>query len=331
MRHVVLVSLGAIALVACGGDGSQSTGGDAGAGGGGGGGGGVGGGGGSVGGAPGCTVFPADNPWNQDISGVAVDPMSDAYMAHMNGSTKKVHPDFGSDPSYGIPYIVVPGTEPKLDVTFDYKDESDPGPYPIPLDAPIEGGPPNGDGDKHVLAIDKDNCVLYELFDATRGSGAWTAGSGAVFDLKSNKLRSDGFTSADAAGLPIFPGLVRYDEAMSGEIKHALRFTVQKTQNAYIHPATHAASSDTSADAPPMGLRVRMKASFDTSKFTGASLAVVNAMKKYGMFVADNGSDWYVSGESNPKWNDDDLSQLKAIPASAYEVVKSGTIQVMPP
>jgi hypothetical protein len=274
-------------------------------------------------------IFPADNPWNTDISSAPVDPNSDAYMAHMNGATKFLHPDFGSDPTYGIPYISVPGSQPKVPVTFDYADESDPGPYPIPPGAPIEGG--GTGGDQHVLVVDRDACVLYETYDSQpQSDGSWHAGSGAIFDLKSNKLRMDGWTSADAAGLPIFPGLARKEETDVGAINHALRFTVQSTQNAFIHPATHAASSVTDPAAPPMGLRVRLKASFDLSKVTGASLVILTALKKYGMFVADNGSDWYISGETNTSWNDDDLSQIKKVPASAFEVVEVGTIVPQP-
>jgi hypothetical protein len=276
-----------------------------------------------------CMVFPADNPWNADISGLPVDANSDAYMATMNAGTKKLHPDFGSDPTYGIPYVVVPGTQPKVAVSFDYADESDPGPYPIPPNAPIEGG--GTGGDQHVLVVDKDNCVLYEMYSSTMNTdGSWHAGSGAIFDLKSDKLRPDGWTSADAAGLPIFPGLARKEETDAGAIKHALRFTANTTQNAFVHPATHGASSNTSASAPPMGTRVRLKASYDLSKVTGASLVILTALKTYGMYLADNGSDWYISGETNTSWNDDDLSQIKAVPASAFEVVQLGTIVPQP-
>ena len=278
-----------------------------------------------------CPVFPSDNPWNRDVSGDPVDPRSDEYIAHMGGASAMLHPDFGSDPTYGIPWIAVPKTQARVPVSFDYADESDPGPYPIPINAPIEGGA-SGGGDRHVIAIDSDDCKLYELYDAHPGSNAWTAGSGAIFDLRSNKLRPEGFTSADAAGLPIFPGLVRYDEAVTkGVIAHALRFTVKSTQNAYVHPATHAASSVTDTAAPPMGLRVRVKASYDISKLTGASKVIATAMKKYGMLLADNGSNWYISGETQAKWDDDDLSQLKKVPAAAFEVVKLDTVLKNPP
>ncbi len=312
-----------LALAACGGAGAE--GGNSGAGGGGTGAPPGTGGGGTIG-TSGCTVFPSDNPWNQDISRADVDPNSDAYITSI-GRDGKLHPDFGSDPSYGIPYIVVPGSQPKLPVQFEESKESDPGPYAIPLNAPVEGG-----GDRHVLAVDHDHCMLYELYAAQPESSAWSAYSGAVFDLRSNKLRPDGYTSADAAGLPILAGLVRYDEAtgvpatagsnQTASIRHALRFTASHTQNAFVHPATHSTGKDTDPGVPPMGARLRLKASFDTSKFHGASKVVLTALQHYGMFLADNGSSWYLSGESNPKWDDADLEQLKTVPGSAFEVVK---------
>jgi hypothetical protein len=216
----------------------------------------------------------------------------------------------------------VPATEPLVPVTFNpYGAESDPGPYPIPLDAPIEGG-----SDAHVLALQQGTCLLYELFAAHPGSSGWAAGSGARFDLRSNALRPDGWTSADAAGLPILAGLVRYDEVASGRITHALRVTFSRTYAGFIHPATHAASSETNPALPPMGLRLRLKASFDTSGYTGASRVVLEALKHYGLIVADNGSNWYVTGASNPRWNDDDLNQLKNVPGSAFEVVDTGPV-----
>lgn len=276
--------------------------------------------------AKGCGIFPADNPWNEDISQLPVDPNSDAYLSEMNQSgTRMLHPDFGSDFTYGIPFIIVPTTQAKVAVDFTYVSESDPGPYPIPLTAPIEGTT-DPTGDRHVIAIDKDACKLYELYAARPMTSSWKADSGAVYDLKSNALRPDQWTSADAAGLPIFPGLVRMDEAVkTGVIKHALRFTMSRTQNAFVHPATHGASSITDPNTPPMGLRLRLKASFDTSKFAGPSKAVVTALKTYGMFLADNGSDWFLSGEASSAkaaWTDDDITPLKVVPASAFEVVK---------
>jgi hypothetical protein len=273
----------------------------------------------------GCQIFPADNPWNRDISGDAVDPNSANYIAHMNGGSRYLHPDFGSNTTYGIPFVVVPGTQAKVPVSFEYSDESDPGPYPIPPNAPIEGGS-SSTGDRHILVLDSGSCRLYETYDSHYVGPGWQCGSGAVFDLNSNQLRPDYWTSADAAGLPILPGLVRYDEVAAGSINHAIRFTVQSTQKAFIHPATHYASSNTEANAPPMGLRVRLKAGYDISRFTGAAKVILAAMKKYGMIVADNGSDWFFTGATDARWNDDDLNQLKSVPGSAFEVVVSGTI-----
>jgi hypothetical protein len=270
-----------------------------------------------------CPVFPADNPWNRDISHDPVDPNSEDYIAHISSSGDEfLHADFGSNPDYGIPYVVVDGTQPKVPIVFtDYGDESDPGPYPIPPDAPIEAG-----DDHHVLVIDQDNCILYELYNASYVGPEWEASSGAIFDLRSNKLRPDTWTSADAAGLPIFPGLVRYDEIQAGKINHALRFTVEQTQRAFIHPATHWASSSTDPDDPPMGLRLRLKADYDISGYTGAARIVLEALKKYGMIVADNGTSWFITGATDSRWDDDDLNQLKEVPGDAFEVVESGPI-----
>ena len=219
---------------------------------------------------------------------------------------------------------MVDGSQTRVPVSFDYEDESDPGPYPIPADAPVEGGP-NGGGDRHVLVIDRDNWVLYELFAAypREGGTRWEAGSGAIFDLDSNELRPAGWTSADAAGLPIFPGLVRYDEVVEqGEIRHALRFTCPTTRRAYLPPATHWASSRTEADLPPMGMRVRLRADFDTSGFPPEVEVILVALKRYGMFLADNGSGWFISGAPDPRWNDDALGSLKTVPSTAFEVVR---------
>jgi hypothetical protein len=273
----------------------------------------------------GCRVFPADNPWNRDISNDPLDPNSSNYIAHMNGSTRFLHPDFGSDPTYGIPFVVVSGTQPKVPISFEYADESDPGPYPVPPDAPVEGGAAST-GDRHLLVLDKDSCLLYEMYNSNYVGPGWHCGSGAVFNLNSNLLRPDYWTSADAAGLPILPGLVRYDEVAAGQINHAIRFTVRSTQKGFIHPATHYASSNTDPNAPPMGLRVRVKANYDISRFTGAAKTIVTAMKKYGMILADNGSDWYFTGASDTRWNDTDLNQLKTIPGNAFEAVASGSI-----
>ena len=210
-----------------------------------------------------------------------------------------------------------------MPVNFYYPSESDPGPYPIPADAPIEGGP-SSTGDRHVIILDATHRMLYELYDAHPAGDHWEAGSGAIFDLTSNALRPEGWTSADAAGLPMLPGLVRYDEVASGEITHALRFTVDETQEAYIHPATHYASSDTNTSLPPMGLRLRLRAGYDISGFPAEVQVILRALKKYGMIVADNGSSWYISGAPDPRWSDDELHMLSQVPGSAFEAVYTG-------
>jgi hypothetical protein len=224
--------------------------------------------------------------------------------------------DFGSYAGYGIPYQVVSATTPRSTVTFDYDDESDHVGYPIPVDPKIEGGT-----DRHILMVDKDACRLYELFAASKSGGKWHAGSGATWDLRSNALRPAGWTSADAAGLPILPGLVRYDEVAAGAIRHALRFTTNRTRKAYIHPARHYASSSTSASLPPMGLRVRLKATYDTSGFSPQARVIAEALKRYGMILADNGSPWYVSGASDPRFDDDVLHELDVITGRDLQVV----------
>jgi len=272
-----------------------------------------------------CPVFPANNEWNRNIAADPVDPNSANYLASMNAGSTFLHPDFGT--SFGIPWITVPGSQPKVPMSFDFADESDPGPYPFPPNAPIEGGSAST-GDRHVLVVDRDNCKLYETWDSHFVNPGWHCGSGALFDLRSNALRPDGWTSADAAGLPILPGLARRDEAVVARaINHALRFTVRRTQRAYVHPATHFASSSTDPNLPPMGLRVRLKASFDTTPFNATARTILAGLKAYGMFLADNGSDWFITGESNTQWSDTELNQLKQVPASAFEVVKLGTIQ----
>ena len=273
-------------------------------------------------------VFPADNPWNTDISAAAVDPNSDNLIASI-GLNTGLHPDFGTSwegGPIGFPYHVVSGSQKKLSVSFDYSDESDSGPYPIPDNAQIEGGA-DSDGDRHILLIDRDNWKLYELFYAFKAGGAWSAGSGAIFDLNSNELRPAGWTSADAAGLPIFPGLARYDEIVErGEVAHALRFTAQNTRRAYVYPARHYASSKTSSDLPPMGMRVRLKDSFDVSDFPAEVQVILRGLKKYGMFLADNGSNWYISGTHDDRWSDDNLSEIRRVKGSDFEVVEMGEI-----
>jgi hypothetical protein len=266
-------------------------------------------------------LFPANNPWRRDVSRDPVDPHSGAWVASA-GSTTHLHPDFGRDPAYGIPFVEVPAGQAKVPITFTaYGDESDPGPYPVPPNAPVEAG-----SDHHVLVASGD-CHLYEMFGAARdGRGGWNADSGAVFDLRSNRLRPDGWTSADAAGLPILPGLVRWSEVRSGHIDHALRFTVSRTQRGFIHPATHQAGATTDANVPPMGARFRLKASFDIAAYHGDARVVLECLRRYGMFVADNGSNWFISGATDSRWNDDDLNQLKSVPGSAFEVVATGPI-----
>ena len=269
-------------------------------------------------------VFPANNAWNTAVDNAAVDPNSAAIIANI-GLTKSFHPDFGANWNggpFGIPYFVVSGTQAKVSVSFNYKDESDVGPYPIPGNAPIEGGAAS-DGDRHVIILDRDNWKLYELYYAfPNTNGSWRAGSGAIFDLLSNAFRPAGWTSADAAGLPILPGLVRYDEVSAGLIAHALRFTVSRSRRAYVPPARHWASSDTSSLRPPMGMRVRLKASVNISGYPASAQVILRALKKYGMIVADNGSDWYVSGTADSRWNDNEMNSLKALKGSDFEVIQ---------
>ncbi len=276
-----------------------------------------------------CPVFPADNVWNTPVSQLPADKNSAAYLAIIGGA-KPLHPDFGSVSVYGIPFIIVPATQPKVNVAFQYADESDQGPYPIPANAPVEGGP-NGTGDRHVLVLEKDQCILYELFGAyPLGDGSWKAGSGAIWDLKSDKLRPLGWTSADAAGLPILPGLVRYDEVASGAIKHALRFTVPQTRRAYVWPGEHFASHYTETKFPPMGQRFRLRAAFDISAYSRANQVILKALKEYGMILADNGSSWYISGASDSRFNDSDLHNLTKLHGSDFEAVDESGLMVSP-
>jgi hypothetical protein len=274
-------------------------------------------------------IFPSDNPWNTDISKEAVDPNSSTLIAGIGNETH-LHPDFGTvweGSPIGIPFNLVGKDQPLVSVTFKYNTESDPGPYPIPPSALIEAG-----SDRHILIIDTVNRKLYELFNAVKNqNNTWNAGSGAVFDLTSNALRHDYWTSADAAGLPIFPGLVRYEEVVEkGVINHALRFTVNNSRNAFVHPATHGASDSYNVNYPPMGARLRLKASFDITAFSPHVRVILTALKKYGMFVADNGSDWFISGAPDSRWDDDELGQLKTIAGKNFEVVKMGTVINVP-
>jgi len=275
----------------------------------------------------GLSLFPPDDPWNKDISKAPVDPHSDAIVKSI-GAGKPLHPDFGTTYQgipWGIPYVVVGRDQATIPVKFQYADESDKGPYPIPLDAPIEGGP-DSDGDRHVLVLDKDNWKLYELWNThiDAGGKSATAGSGAVFDLSRNSVqRPAGWTSADAAGLSVLAGLARYDEI--GEAKkltHALRFTVRRSRRAYVYPATHFASKSNDANLPPMGMRVRLKASFDTTGFPPTAKVILDGLKTYGMILADNGGDWFVSGAPNAAWNDAEINALKRVKGSDFEVIK---------
>jgi hypothetical protein len=279
----------------------------------------------------GCQILPADNPWNtriDDTTQFPVNAMSDTYIAGMSPGTH-LHPDWGdwTPDYYGIPWQTVPGSQAMVPITFQYADESDPGPYPFPSSALVEGGSGSG-GDMHVLVIDTGTCTLYETWDSTYVGPGWSCGSGAVFNLGSNALRPDGWTSADAAGLPVLPGLVKVSEVMAGAINHAMRFTISSSQQGYIHPATHAAgSSDTTL--PPMGLRLRLKASFDLSPFSGPALVILTAMKQYGLMLADNGSDWYVTGDSDNAWTPlmDGISQaFSQVLGSDFEAVDTGPI-----
>ncbi len=265
----------------------------------------------------GCQIFPADNPWNADISGATKDPKSDAYITAIGGGTR-VHPDFGN--YFGIPYTTVDSTQPKVPITFDY-DDSDVGLYPFPTNPPIEGG-----GDRHVIVLETDNCMLYETWDSHYVGGpqhAWHTGSGAIFNLNTNALRPDGWTSADAAGLPILAGLARCDEANSDSINHAIRFTSYSIRTAHIYPATHEVNNDNNPNHPPMGQRFRLKASFSEVGYTGQALAVIHAMKKYGLILADIGGNWFISGAADTCWDNEDLDQLKAIPGNQFEAIIS--------
>lgn len=271
-----------------------------------------------------CPVLPADNIWNKRVDTLPVHKYSATYMSSI-GWYSLLHPDFG--PAYGIPFVTVPGkTQPKATVNFDYSGESDPGPYPIPNNAPIEGG-----SDAHVIVVDTDNCVLYEMWASQYLSPLnWYAGSGAVFNLNSDVLRPAGWTSADAAGLPIFPGLVRYDEVASGAINHALRFTARHTQKAYVWPARHYASTLTGYQYPPMGTRIRLRASYNISGFSAQNQVILTAMKKYGMILADNGSSMFFTGATDPRWDITALHALTKVIGGNFEVVDESSLMVSP-
>jgi hypothetical protein len=280
-------------------------------------------------GAPACPVFPADNPWNQRVDRLPVAGNSARLIASI-GLGDPVHPDFGTvfnGAANGIPYEVVPNRTPRVPVSFTFASESDGHRYPLPRNVPIEGGPHSA-GDRHVIVIDRSTCTDYELFDAIPHAGGtrWTAGSGAIFNLRSNHLRPAGFTSADAAGLPILPGLARYDDVARGSIDHALRFTAPCTAHAYVYPARHEASTCNGPNLPPMGLRVRLKAKVDISRLPRQARIVALAMKRYGLILADNGSPWFISGAPSRRWNDDALHQLDRLSGRDFEVVDTRSL-----
>jgi len=277
-----------------------------------------------------CPVFPGDNVWNTPVDTLPVDPLSAQYITQI-GSGSHLHPDFGSGTynghRMGIPFNVVPGTTPKYSVTFTWLGESDAGPYPIPANPLIEDG-----SDAHLLVVDQDDCKLYELYSVTapaNGKG-WQAGSGAIFDLRKNDLRTAGYTSADAAGLPMVPGLVRYEEVQAGHIDHALRFTVNNSKAGFVWPARHDAPYNTNSKSPVMGLRLRLKASYNISGYPADVQVILTALKKYGMIVADNGSSWYISGTSDDRWNNDSLSNISGVGGSNFEVVDESSLMVDP-
>jgi hypothetical protein len=276
-------------------------------------------------GAPRCPVFPKSNAWNQRVDKLPVAANSDEIVASIGAGTG-LHADFGSGlwegAPIGIPITVVGRKQAKSRVSFEYADKSDRGPYPIPRTVKIEGGR-SSTGDRHAIIVDRSSCRLYELYALYPKGHGWRAGSGAIWNLRSNKLRPAGWTSADAAGLPIFPGLARYDEVKRGVIDHALRFTVQRTRRAYVYPARHYASNSDDPSLPPMGLRLRLKADFDVSGFPRQARIVLTALKRYGMIVADNGSSWYITGAPDPRWSNDQLHTLGRVKGSDFEVVQS--------
>jgi hypothetical protein len=277
--------------------------------------------------SPNAPSLPNEAAWNQDISRAPVAPNSAATIAYIDAHGGDfLHPDFGSPRAYGFPYAVVGAGQPQLPIHYTaYGDESDPGPFPIPAGAPVEGGA-HSDGDRHVIAVDRSSCTLYELyrgFSSRSGRPHWNADAGTRWDLGSTGLRPDSWTSADAAGLPIFPGLVRYDEVAAGHVDHAIRVTFDSTRDAWVHPASHCAGDTADPDAPAMGTRLRLKAGYGLGGFSGGARTIAEALKRYGMIVADNGSNWYFSGTSDRRWDDENLDQLKRIPGSAFQVVRS--------
>jgi hypothetical protein len=277
--------------------------------------------------APTAPSLPTEAAWNQDISKAPVDPRSSAYISYIDGhGDDYLHPDFGSPRAYGFPYAVLDAGQRQLPINYTaYGSESDSGPFPIPAGAPVEGGR-ESDGDRHVLVVDRSSCTLFELYRAffvAKPRPHWNADSGTEWDLRSARRRPDSWTSADAAGLPIFPGLVRRDEVATGHLDHAIRVTFESTRDAWVHPASHCAGDTSSPNAPPMGLRLRLKAGYSLGAFSGPAKTIALAMKRYGLIVADNGSNWYFSGSSDRRWDDESLNQLKQIPGRAFQVVKS--------
>ena len=284
-------------------------------------------------GAPSCPMFPANNVWNTTITRLPVNAHNGAWLTAMSASSTNLHPDFGpsGDPSvpYGIPFVVVSPTHPLVRVSFDYADESDRGPYPFGATTPIEGGQASS-GDRHAIMVNPKTCRLYELYNAHFASSGATAGSGAIWNLKSNKLRPAGWTSADAAGLPILPGLLTYSEVLSGKVTHAIRMTATTTDTAYIWPARHEAGSRNDPSLPPMGARFRLKSNFDISRFSKHAQVILRAMQRYGMILADNGSNWYFQGAADPRWPIALLDELKSVPASAFQAVDESSLEIAP-
>ena len=283
-------------------------------------------------GAPSCPILPADNVWHADISSLPVHARSQAWLTSMSAATTRLHPDFGPSGAampYGIPYDTPPDSHAKMTPTFQYADESDPGPYPFGPDTQIEGGAQSS-GDRHALMIDRDTCVLYELYDADWNNGQPTAGSGAVFNLRFNTLRPAGWTSADAAGLPILPGLLRLDEVRAGRVDHAIRFTAVRTDRSYLWPARHQAGAAADPGLPPMGARFRLRAGFDMSSYRPDTQVVLRAMQRYGLMLADNGSNWFFQGTAENGWDDGFIADLKRVPASAFDAVDESSLMVDP-
>ena len=274
-------------------------------------------------------MFPADSIWHANVSALPVHPRSAQWLSHMQASTRSLHPDFGPSGGvpYGIPFTVVAGSHAKVPVTFDYASESDRVPYPLGPDTLIEGGAGSG-GDMHALVVDASTCRLYETWDTRQSGSAWLAGSGATWDLHSDALRTAGWTSADAAGLAILPGLLRYDEVLAGNVDHAIRVTTNVSDRSYLWPARHQAGSVSDPTYPPMGAWFRLKAGYSTVGLSAQTITVINAMKNHGLVLADNGSPWYFQGTADNRWPDQVISELKRIPASAFEAVDVSSLQV---